>query len=113
MFKMSSFCFHASPKVLALLCNSIVDNPLIIHSRGHTRLHPSHIMASEQSRFNPAIIKCGAWCKNKSTTHQSLMLTISSTLCGMCGWLWIRDYLLFRKCTFLQMKFKHSYLFIY
>src|SRR6218665_786786 len=51
MFKMSSFCLHASPEALALLGNSTVDNPLIIHSRPHTRLHPSYIMASEQSRF--------------------------------------------------------------
>jgi len=47
MFKLSSFCLHTSPEALALLCNSIVDNPLIIHSRPHTRLHPPNIMASE------------------------------------------------------------------
>jgi len=47
MFKMSNFCLQASPDSLAPLGNS---NPLI-HSRPHTRLHSSHIMVSEQSRF--------------------------------------------------------------
>jgi len=55
MFKMSSFCLHARPEALALLCNAatalLIILWLIIHSRPHTRLHPSHIMASEQSRF--------------------------------------------------------------
>src|SRR6218665_681040 len=49
MFQKSS-CLHASPEALEPLDNSIVDNPLI-HSRPHTRHHPSHIMASQQSRF--------------------------------------------------------------
>jgi len=39
-----------SPGALAPLGNNIFDNPLI-HSQRHTRLHSSHIMASEQSRF--------------------------------------------------------------
>jgi len=75
MFKMYSFSLNASPEGLALLCNSIVDNPLIIHSRPHTRLHPSHIMASERpvQIWILSFIKCGAWCKSKSITHQSLM----------------------------------------
>jgi len=55
MFEMSSFCLHASPEALALLCNAatslLIILWLIIHSRPDNRLHSSHIMASERSRF--------------------------------------------------------------
>jgi len=47
---MSSLCLHTSLYALVPLGNTIVDNPLI-HGRPRTRLHSSHIMTSEQSRF--------------------------------------------------------------
>jgi len=53
---MSSLCLHAIPEALAPLGNSIVDNPST-HSRPHTRLHSSHIMVFEQSRFESGPLK--------------------------------------------------------
>jgi len=74
-----SFSLHASPEALAPLCNSIVDNPLIIH-RLHTP-QPSTYQTSSLPHYGLrtvpiwilSIIKCGAWCKSKSTRHQSMM----------------------------------------
>ena len=62
---MSSFCLHASLEALAPLGNSIVNNPLI-QSHPHTRLHPSHSMAS----YNEIALRLVVIKGSKSATVQ-------------------------------------------
>src|SRR6218665_167088 len=68
MIKIYSFCLHASPEVLSLLGNSIVDNPLI-QSHQHTRLHSYHIMSSDSPDLNPAYYK--VWSVAQEQVYQT------------------------------------------
>ena len=98
-------------EALVPLGNSIVDNP-VIQSRPHTRLHSSHIVASEQSRFESCRLysecdaKASLTCCNRCKRSQAAFV-------GCEGESGLEDYQLFRKLNIWQITFKHAYLFSY
>src|SRR6218665_2625519 len=81
MFKMSSFCLHTSPEALALLCNSIVDNPLIIHSLPHTRLHSSHLWPLNSPHLKPVHYK--VWSVVQEQVCHTPILTVNDLKQGL------------------------------
>jgi len=116
MFKITSICLHARPEALAQLGNSIVDNPPI-HSRVHTRLRIFHIMASEQSRFESGRLGYTVWSIMQEQVYQTPIHDVND-LKQRLLYMWATrsasgNHRLFCQSKFWQIKFKHSYLFIY
>ena len=115
---MSSFSLHVSPEALALLCSSIVDNPLIIH-RLCTAVHiPDFIPPTSWSPNSPDLnpVDYRVWSVVQEQVYQTPIHDVNGLKQRLLGeWVAldqrIVDYFVY--LNFDKIKFKHSYLFNY